>query len=141
MGYLRAVTHPRIFRRPPIPDVARGNIAALLACSNCWIPAENERFWPTFQALAEDGPLVGNLVPDAHVAGLMLTTGVRRICTRDRDFRKFDRLVIIDPFAANAATRVQEEAIPCAGATLQVRHRAFSPRLLQAKDGRQLREW
>ena len=103
MGYLRVVTPPRVFRRPLSAALAQRNIAALLACSNCRLLAENERFWPAFKALAEGMPLVGNLVPDAHIAVLMLANGVRRICTRDRDFRKFDRLVVIDPFAAEAA--------------------------------------
>lgn len=41
----------------------------------------------------------GNLVPDAHLAALMLEHGVATIVTRDRDFRRFRGLSIDDPFA------------------------------------------
>jgi predicted nucleic acid-binding protein len=46
-------------------------------------------------------PLVvsGNLVPDAHLAALMRQHGVARIWTHDRDFMKFDRIEVRDPFA------------------------------------------
>jgi predicted nucleic acid-binding protein len=44
-------------------------------------------------------PVRGNLVPDAHVAALLRQHGVRRLCTADRDFRKFDFLEVADAFA------------------------------------------
>jgi hypothetical protein len=45
-------------------------------------------------------PARGNLVPDAHLAALLLQHDVRVIYTNDRDFRKFDFLDTRNPFAA-----------------------------------------
>jgi predicted nucleic acid-binding protein len=42
----------------------------------------------------------GNLVPDAHLAALLKQHGVRKLHTRDGDFRKFPFLDVRDPFAA-----------------------------------------
>ena len=39
----------------------------------------------------------GNLVPDAHLAALLLQHGVGTLYTRDRDFRKFSGLAVRDP--------------------------------------------
>ena len=36
-------------------------------------------------------------VPDAHVAALARAHGIRTIYTRDRDFRKFPFLLVVDP--------------------------------------------
>jgi len=40
----------------------------------------------------------GNLVPDAHLASLLIQNGVTEIWTHDRDFRKFEALRVRDPF-------------------------------------------
>ena len=39
----------------------------------------------------------GNLVPDTHLAALLRQHGVATLYTRDRDFRRFDFLSVIDP--------------------------------------------
>ncbi|MEZ5727160.1 MAG: type II toxin-antitoxin system VapC family toxin [Burkholderiaceae bacterium] len=41
----------------------------------------------------------GNLVPDAHLAAVLVQHGVTRIYTHDQDFRKFDALEVIDPWS------------------------------------------
>ena len=38
-------------------------------------------------------------MPDAHLVALMLENDVRTIWTRDRDFRRFSRIEVRDPFA------------------------------------------
>lgn len=43
-------------------------------------------------------PVRGNLVPDAHLAALLLQHGVRRLYTVDRDFRKLYFHDVADPF-------------------------------------------
>ncbi len=53
---------------------------------------------PTIR-LTNDVVMRGNLVPDAHVATIMLQHGVTTIYTNDRDFLKFPDLKIKDPFA------------------------------------------
>ncbi|MGB0679364.1 MAG: PIN domain-containing protein [Polyangiales bacterium] len=37
-------------------------------------------------------------MPDAYIAALLRSHGIRRIYTHDRDFRRFDFLETIDPF-------------------------------------------
>jgi predicted nucleic acid-binding protein len=41
----------------------------------------------------------GNLVHDAHIAAVLAEHGVRRIYTRDQDFRRFPGLEVVDPLA------------------------------------------
>jgi predicted nucleic acid-binding protein len=38
-------------------------------------------------------------VPDAHLATLMRQYGATTIWSHDRDFRRFDRITVRDPFA------------------------------------------
>jgi predicted nucleic acid-binding protein len=47
----------------------------------------------------DDAPPSGDLVPDAHRVTLMLENDVGTIWTRDRDDRRFPRIVVRDPFA------------------------------------------
>ncbi len=99
MAYLRIVTHPRLFTDPLDPEDARANITSLLARPHIRVVGEGRRFWNVFEHVAGTVPLRGNLVPDAHVVSLMREHGVRTIWTRDRDFRKFDGIEAVDPFA------------------------------------------
>jgi toxin-antitoxin system PIN domain toxin len=98
MGYLRLVTHPAILPRPLSPSSAAENVASLLALEHVRSPGESEAFWMTYQRVAA-GDTVGNLVPDAHLVALMRDHDVATIYTRDRDFRRFDGVRLVDPFA------------------------------------------
>ena len=98
MAYLRLATHPAVFATPLSLDEAVGNVEALLARPNVRTAGEGERFWRRFLEVAADARPTGNLVPDAHLAALMLEHGVRTIVTRDRDFRRFRHVAIEDPF-------------------------------------------
>ncbi len=62
-------------------------------------PGEDEQFWSTFHELATEGQVRGDLVTDTHIAALMRGYGVRTIITRDRDYRRFDGVLVRDPFA------------------------------------------
>ena len=44
-------------------------------------------------------PFRGNLVPNAHIAALLLQHGVRKIYTADSDFKKFEFLKVRNPFS------------------------------------------
>jgi uncharacterized protein len=97
LGYLRIVTHPAILPNPLRPADAMRNVEALLDRPHVRAPSENEGFWRSFRRAAGELPR-GNDIPDAHLAALMLQHGVRRIYTRDRDFRRFDGIEAVDPF-------------------------------------------
>jgi toxin-antitoxin system PIN domain toxin len=97
MSYLRMATHPNIFERPLTHDEATRNVEALLKLPHCRAIGEEQGFWDTYRKVAADVPTRGNLVPDAHLAAILVGYGVTTIYTRDRDFRKFSFLDVRDP--------------------------------------------
>jgi toxin-antitoxin system PIN domain toxin len=97
MAFLRIVTHPGIFERPLSPEEACGNVESLLGRPNVRVLAEQEGFWEAYRRAAEGLSVRGNLVPDAHVAAILLQHGVRRMFTTDADFRKFEFLEPVNP--------------------------------------------
>ncbi|HXE25773.1 MAG TPA: TA system VapC family ribonuclease toxin [Roseiarcus sp.] len=99
MAYLRIATHPRIFVAPLSPDEALGNVAALVGLPHVRVVSEQEGFLDAYKRIAGHLPVRGNLVPDAHVAAILLQHGVRTLYTNDRDFRKFESLDARDPFS------------------------------------------
>jgi hypothetical protein len=99
MAYLRIATHPAVFARPLTILEAMANVEQLLSRPHVRTTGETDTFWPTLRAVVDDALPSGNLVPDAHVAALMLENDVRTIWTRDRDYRRFPRIDVRDPFA------------------------------------------
>ena len=98
IAFLRIATHPRIFSRPLSPDDALHNVESLLRLPRVRTLSEAEGFLELYRGVTGRFPVRGNLVPDAHLAALLLQHGVRRLYTVDRDFRKFDFLEVADPF-------------------------------------------
>ena len=98
VAFLRIATHPRIFAQPLSPDDALGNVESLLSLPRVRMLSEGEGFLEIYREVTARFPVRGNLVPDAHLAALLLQHGVRRLYTEDRDFRKFDFLEVADPF-------------------------------------------
>jgi toxin-antitoxin system PIN domain toxin len=99
MSYLRMSTHPRIFAAPLTPAEALGNVEALTGLPHVRLLAEEPGFLDVYREVTGAFPVRGNLVPDAHLAALLKQHGVRRLFTRDADFRKFDFLDLRDPLA------------------------------------------
>ncbi len=99
MAYLRIATHPGIFAAPLAPAEAEANVEALLALPRVRVLAEGSGFWSAYRSVT-DRPIRGNLVPDAHVAALLLEHGVALLYSRDRDFLKFAPLRVEDPFTS-----------------------------------------
>lgn len=90
-GFLRVVTHPRVFASPtPIAraieflDVLRSHPSALLVQAG-------ERHWPIFTELCRSAEAKGNLVPDAYLAALAVEHGAELVSS-DRDFARFPGL-------------------------------------------------
>jgi len=75
------------------------DIESLLGLPRVRVLSEGEGFLEIYREVTALFPVRGNLVPDAHLAALLLQHGVRRLYTVDRDFRKFDFLEVADPFA------------------------------------------
>lgn len=102
MSYLRIATHPAIFEHPLSPEEAMANVEALLSRSHVRTLGELEGFWDVYRQTTADLVVRGNLVPDAHLAALLLQHGVTTLWTHDRDFRKFEGIRVCDPFAEPA---------------------------------------
>jgi toxin-antitoxin system PIN domain toxin len=99
MAFLRISTHPAIFERPLSPADALANLDALLTRPNVRSPGEQDGFWTLYREVGEHTVVRGNLVPDAHLVALMRQYGVATIVSHDRDFHKFDRVRVHDPFS------------------------------------------
>ena len=99
MAYLRIATHPRIFSDPLSPDEAWGNISALLGLPHVRAISELDNFLDAYRHVCGETLVRGNLVPDAHVAAILLQHGVRALYSNDRDFRRFRSLEVRDPFS------------------------------------------
>ena len=98
MSYLRIATHSSIFAHPLSPEQALGNIESLLSLPRVKVISEEEGFLDIYREVTGRFPVRGNLVPDAHLASLLLQHGVQKIYTGDRDFVKFDFLDVQNPF-------------------------------------------
>ncbi len=98
MAYLRIATHAAIFEKPLPPADALANVERLLALPHVQTAGEQDRFWESYRRVTREAEARGNLVPDAHIAALMVDNGVRTIWTHDRDFRRFADIEARDPF-------------------------------------------
>jgi uncharacterized protein len=99
MAYVSIETHSSIFASPLPTSVAIANIDGLISLPHVQTVGEQEHFWRGWSQIAADASVAGNLVLDAHIVALMRENGVRTIWTNDRDFRRFDGIVVRDPFA------------------------------------------
>lgn len=97
MAYLRIVTHPRILRNPLAPEVAMGNLEALFSLPHVRLLSEQSDVLMRFKKIAGEAPVRGNLVPDAHIAVILLQHKVRVLYTNDADFRRFAFLDVRNP--------------------------------------------
>ncbi len=90
-GFIRVVTHPKVFVKPtPLADALA--FAALLREQPNAVPvAPGPRHWEIFQRLCTASEVRGNLVPDAYLAALAIESGCEWVTT-DRDFARFDGL-------------------------------------------------
>ena len=96
--FLRVVTHPRVFQ-PPVPaEVARADLAAILASPSLCLLAETERHPAVLDAVLDESGVTGNLIHDAHIAALCREHGVSELLTGDRDFLRFRGFRVTDPF-------------------------------------------
>jgi toxin-antitoxin system PIN domain toxin len=98
MSYLRMVTNSAIFAKPLLPAQALDNVAELLALEHVRVVSEKEGFWDIYRRATRNVILRGKLVPDAHLASILLQHEVPILYTNDSDFRKFDFLEVRNPF-------------------------------------------
>ena len=90
-GFVRVVTHPRIFKTPTPLDQALGFVTALRSRPNAVRIAPGARHWDRFTSLVAVSRAKGNLVADAYFAALAIESGNEWITT-DRDYARFPGL-------------------------------------------------
>ena len=97
-GFLRVVTHPKVFSKPT--SLAETLVFAnqLLEQPNAVFVGPGARHWRIFEGLCRAHGVRGNLVPDAYLAALAIESGCEFVTT-DRDFARFQGLRTSNPFA------------------------------------------
>jgi toxin-antitoxin system PIN domain toxin len=96
-GFLRVVTHPRIFDPPTPLENALEFVEAVRAQPNCVLITPGPRHWPIFTGLCRAADARGNLIPDAYLAAVAVESGSELIST-DRDFSRFPGVQWRPPF-------------------------------------------
>jgi toxin-antitoxin system PIN domain toxin len=99
LAFLRLVTNSRIFPQPLAMSDAWRQVEAWLACDTVWIPSPSERHAAILARLLAGPGIVGNLVPDAHLAALAIEHGLE-LASSDGDFARFPGLRWTNPLAA-----------------------------------------
>lgn len=97
LAYLRVTTHPSLFSHPLTLQEAFTNVERMAALRHVRLVGELPGMLDDLRSVAAAALASGKLIHDAHIVALMRQYGVSTICTRDRDFRKFDGIRVIDP--------------------------------------------
>ena len=97
-GFLRIVTHPRIFKHPIPTEKAIEELERLRQRPNCVIVRPGPRHYEIFTDLCLRSGAKGNLIVDAYLAALAIEHGCQWV-SHDRDFARFPGLDWIDPGA------------------------------------------
>ena len=90
-GFVRVVTHPKVFAKPSPLAAALEFTKQLRSRPNCVPVAPGRRHWDIFCGLCTQAGAKGNLVPDAYLAAMAIESGCEWITT-DRDFSRFKGL-------------------------------------------------
>lgn len=90
-GFVRVVTHPRVFDPPTSVDVALTFADAIRTQPNAVPVVPGRRHWMIFAELCRTAGAKGNLVPDAYLAALAIESGSTWM-TADRDYARFPGL-------------------------------------------------
>lgn len=90
LAFLRITTHSKIHEMPLTSAQALEWLTAFMRTpAACWVHPANDHLRALERMLT--GPVVGNLVMDAHLAALALENGAS-VVTFDRDFMRFKGL-------------------------------------------------
>lgn len=90
-GFLKIVTHPRIFEVPTPLEEALRVVSKLRSQPNCVLVRPGASHWEIFVHLCRTAGVKGNFVPDAYLAALAIESGSEWITT-DRDYSRFSGL-------------------------------------------------
>ena len=98
-GFLRIVTHPKVFKKPTPLRQAVAFCASVRSRPNAVVLSPGRRHWQIFTELCAGVDARGNLIPDAFLAALAIESDSDWITT-DGDYRRFPGLRVRHPLAA-----------------------------------------
>ena len=90
-GFVRVVTHPRVFKTPSPLEIALAFANAVREHPNCVLVQPGPRHWSIFERLCLESGAKGNIVADAYLAALAIEAGCDWVTT-DRDYSRFTAL-------------------------------------------------
>jgi toxin-antitoxin system PIN domain toxin len=90
-GFLRVVTHPKVFTKPTPLAIALEFLEDFRSRDEVHILEPGPAHWRIFTSLCRKVEARGNLIPDAYHAALALDSGCEWI-TMDRGFARFPGL-------------------------------------------------
>ncbi|MGQ0847729.1 MAG: type II toxin-antitoxin system VapC family toxin [Actinomycetota bacterium] len=90
-GFVRVVTHPRVFKDPTPTPRALAFVETLYASPTAVRVRPGDRVWSIFAELVTETASRGNLIPDAYLAATAIEAGAT-LFTADRGFARFGRL-------------------------------------------------
>jgi uncharacterized protein len=99
-GFVRVVTHPKIFREPTPLEPALAFAAEVRDRPNAVAITPGPRHWEIFTRFCRECGVKGSLVSDAYLAALALESGCEWITT-DRDYARFPGLTWRHPLAGS----------------------------------------
>lgn len=85
-GFVRLVTHPKVFREPTPTAAALDFIHAILDAPGVYLPALGQE-WPEVERLCAQQELTGNAIPDAWIAAAAQHHHLHLV-TFDKGFRR-----------------------------------------------------
>lgn len=97
-GFLRVVTHPKVFEIPTSLDDALMFVSQIKEQSNAVKISPKDRHWSIFSELVKLTKAKGNFIPDAYHAALAIESGCEWVTT-DKGFKKFKGLKLINPIS------------------------------------------
>ena len=95
-GYIRVVTHPKVFESPSSVDVAIAFAQQIRSAANAVCLAPGRNHWDIFLQCAQSISAQGNDIPDAYHAALALEWDCDWVTT-DKGFRRFKGLRVRHP--------------------------------------------
>jgi uncharacterized protein len=90
-GFLRVVTHPRVFDPPTPLETALAFAEALRGRPNAVVLSPGPRHWEILSRISRETDARGNLLPDTWLAALAIEQGCEFI-SADRGFARFASL-------------------------------------------------